>query len=128
MSHFSRLKTRMVVREYILAALEDLGLKGECGDMEIRGFGGNRTAVEIRVRTKNPAYDIGFRRSGDSYEIVADWWGITETTEERFLREVVQRYAYHAARATLESQGGFSLVKERVDAEGGIHLVLRRMA
>jgi hypothetical protein len=84
--------------------------------------------VEIRVRTKNPAYDIGFRRSGDSYEIVADWWGITETTQERFMQKVVQRYAYHAARATLESRSGFSLVKEEVDADGRIRLVLRRMA
>jgi hypothetical protein len=117
----------MVVAEYITAALDDLGFEWDRGNLQVRGFGGSRTPVEIRVHTKNPAYDIGFRRSGDAYEIVADWWGITETSEDRFMKDVVQRYAYHAARAALEAQGGFSLVSEQVDGEGHIHLVLRRM-
>jgi hypothetical protein len=126
MSHFSTVKTRMVRREFLEAALKDLGYVPEVGTSQIRGFGGNRTAVEIRVRTKNPAYDIGFRRAGDAYEIVADWWGITETTQDRFFRDLAQRYAYRAVRAELEIRGQFSVASETVDAEGRIHVVLRR--
>jgi hypothetical protein len=128
MSHFSRLKTAMVRRDLVLAALKDMGYVGEVGTFEIRGFGGNRTTVEIRVRTRSPGHDIGLRRAGDAYEIVADWWGTPETTQERFFQRLVQRYAYHAVRATLESSGQFSLASETVDAEGKIHLVLRRAA
>lgn len=127
MSHFSRLATRMVAREFITAALEDLGYEFEVGNLHIRGFGGRRTPVDIRIRTKNPGHDIGFRRVGDTYEIVADWWGIGEISEERFAAAVTQRYAYRAARDALERDQDFSLVSETVDDEGRIHLVLRRM-
>ena len=128
MSHFSRLKTRFVRKEFLQAALKDLGYVAECGNLPIRGFGANRAMVEMRVRTKNPAFDIGFRRAGDAYEIVADWWGITETTQERFAAELAQRYAYHAVRATLETQSNFAVVSESVGGDGRIHVVLRRMA
>jgi len=127
MSHFSRIRTQMVSREFLLGALEDLGYEYACGKLEVRGFGGNRTEVEIRVRTKSPSYDIGFRRVGDRYEVVADWWGINDTTEKEFVERVVQRYVYRAARATLEREQGFSVVEEKVDDVGRIHLLLRRM-
>ena len=117
----------MVNREFLLGALEDLGYEYACGRLEVRGFGGNRTEVEIRVRTKNPSYDIGLRRVGGHYEVVADWWGINETSEKEFVGRLVQRYVYRAARAALERDQGFSMVEEKVDDEGRIHLLLRRM-
>ena len=117
----------MVSEEFLIQALRDLGYEYEVGDSEIRGFGSSRTVVDIRVRTKSPGYDIGFRKSGRTYEVVADWWGINDIRQEKFMREVTQRYAYHAARATVEAVQDFSLVTEEVDEEGRIHLVLRRM-
>jgi hypothetical protein len=127
MSHFSRVKSRMVEERFLTAALEDLGYEWERGDLQVQDFGGNRTAVGIRVRTKHPRYDIGFRKAGDAYEIVADWWGVGDIDKDRFRDALYQRYAYHAARATLEAEQGFSVVTETVDAEGRIRLVLRRM-
>jgi len=116
----------MVEKSYLMQALADLGYTCEEGHVEIRGFGGNRTRVEIRVTTKNPGYDIGFRDAGNVYEIVADWWGIRDTNREQCLQQVLQRYAYHAARAKLEEQG-FTLVSEEVQDGERVHLVLRRM-
>lgn len=127
MSHFTRLETRMVDKEYLISALRELGYKVEEGNLEIRGYGGQKTSVEIKVATPQPGYDIGFRKAGDSYECVADWWGVKGTSQEKFLREVTQRYAYRAARAKLEEQG-FSLVEEEKQPDGRIRLVLRRMA
>jgi hypothetical protein len=57
---------------------------------------------------------------------VADWWGIRDIKQERFLQQVMQRYACHAARARLEEQG-FALVSEEMQQGKRIHLVLRRM-
>jgi len=116
----------MVEKSYLIQALADLGYTCEEGHVEIRGFGGNRTRVEMKVTTKNPGYDIGFRNAGNAYEIVADWWGIRDTNREQFLQQVLQRYAYHAARAKLEEQG-FTLVNEEVQDGERVHLVLRRM-
>ena len=57
--------------------------------------------------------------------MVADWWGIKDINQNKFLQQVSQRYAYHAAKAKLEEQG-FSLVSEETQEGERIHLVLRR--
>jgi len=127
MSHFSRIKTRIIEKELLISALSDLGYSPEEGELEVRGFGGNRTPVEILLKGKKFGYDIGFKKNGESYEIIADWFGVIGVKQKDFVDQVNQRYAYHAARVKLEQQG-FALVGEEVQADGKIHLVLRRMA
>ena len=124
MSHFTRVRTQIVEKEYLMQALEDLGYAYEEGDVKIRGFGLQRQQVDIKVKTRG--YDVGFRKAGASYEIVADWWGVQGTSRKKFVQQVTQRYAYHAARAKLEERG-FTLASEDVQEDGRIHLVLRRM-
>ncbi|MBN1954050.1 MAG: DUF1257 domain-containing protein [Anaerolineae bacterium] len=126
MSHFSRIRTQMVEKEYLKRALEDLGYTVEEGAVAARGYGGRRAQVEMRISPRR-GYDIGFRRSGGAYEIVADWWGVRGVNRKKLLQQLTQRYAYHAARAKLEEQG-FALVSEEVEQGDRIHLVLRRMA
>ena len=127
MSHFTRLKTQMVELEYILRALTDLGYEHEVGRQEVRGHGGARTAVEVRVRTSWRGCDIGFRRAGETYDIVADWYGVKGVSRKDFTRQVTRRYAYHAAREKLQAQG-FEVVEEQEEKGGRVHLLLRRMA
>ncbi|MBI3946290.1 MAG: DUF1257 domain-containing protein [Armatimonadetes bacterium] len=127
MSHFTRIKTQMVEKEPLMRALRDLGYAPEEGAVTVRGWGGRRAGVEIRVPTGRLGYDIGFRKVGGAYECVADWWGVRGIRQDRFLQQVTQRYAYHAAREKLEAQG-FTLAAEETTADGRIHLVLRRMA
>ena len=127
MSHFTSVKTEMVEKRFLLKALRDLGYSFEEGQVEIRGFRGSQTPVEIKVPTPQSDYEIGFKKSHGAYEIVADWWGIKAIQQEDFQRQLLQRYAYHAARAKLEAQG-FDLVQETVEKDGQIRLVLRRMA
>ena len=130
MSHFTRIQTQMVDRAYLVHALEDLGLAFEEGAQAVRGYGGQRTNVELRVPTRSPGYDIGFRKApragGEAaYEIVADWWGIRDVNRDSLVQRLTQRYAYHAARDQLEAQG-FTLVSEERQADGQVHLLLRR--
>lgn len=129
MSHFTRLRTKLVERRFLLAALDDLGLAHEEGDLSVRGLGGATTRAEIRAPTSDPRFDIGFVASGDGggYEIVADWWGVKDWTQDDLVASLTRRYAYHAARESLEREG-FGLVTEEQQADGRIHLVLRRMA
>ncbi|MGI0482063.1 DUF1257 domain-containing protein [Geminocystis sp. CENA526] len=127
MSHFTRLKTKIVEKEYLKQALIDLGYKYQEGNVQVNGYSGNRTNAELKIFTSNPNYDIGFQKQGDNYEIVADWWGIRDIQQAQFVKTLNQKYAYHATKAKLEEQG-FSLVSEEVEEGNQIHLVLRRMA
>lgn len=126
MSHFTRLKTKLVEREHLTAALTDLGYRYQEGEVEIRGYGGNRARVEIKVPTSNAGYDIGFARGTDGYELVADWWGIHDINRDELLASLTGRYAYHATRATLAREG-FALASEQTHEDGRVHLLLRRM-
>ena len=126
MSHFTQIKTKMVEKEFIIESLKAAGYNCEVGKLEIRGYGGSRLLVEIKVPTKNAGYDIGFRISGDSYELVADWYGIKDINQQQLVQQLTQGYAYHASKAKLEEQG-FSLVNEQREKDGQIRLVLRRI-
>lgn len=127
MSHFTTLKTRIVSKEHLNQALHDLQLHFEEGEMEIRGYQGIRTTVEIRIPTSNPDYQIGFRKQGDTYEMVADWYGIEDVDRQDFLKQIIQRYAYRVAKEQLEKQD-FTVVEEEVQADNTIHITVRRMA
>ena len=125
MSHFTRIQTKITTKSHLLTALQDLGFQFEEGQQSVQGFSGQKSPVDIRVVLPN-SYDIGFRKSGNSYEAVADWSGVKGINPEDFIRQLTQRYAYHATREKLALQG-FSLVEEQVDETGQIRLLLRRM-
>jgi hypothetical protein len=125
MSHISRIKTKIVERELLLKALADLGYPVEEGELKVNGFNVAGMPVEIKIPLRF-SYPIGFQRSGETYEIVADWWGVRGIKQQEFVNQVMQRYAYHATRARLEEQG-FDLIEE-IQEKGEIRLVLRRMA
>ena len=124
MSHISRIKTRMEVKEYLLKAIEDMGYKYEEGNLPLSGFV-DHVYVDVKIPMRL-SFDIGFRSTSKGYEIIADWWGVRGIKRKEFTDKLMQRYAYHAAKAKLEEQG-FSLVSEENQADGQIRLVLRRM-
>ncbi len=126
MSHISRIKTKMVDKAFLLSALFDLGYTFEEGDYKIKAFGGDEVKVEIKVKLKM-SNDIGLRKAGDHYEVVADWWGVRSIKKDVFVNQLLQRYAYHATKARLEEQG-FTMVEEETQEKGQIRMVLRRMA
>lgn len=126
MSHFTRVRTKLVERRFVLAALDDLGLAYEVGDVSVRGLGGATVKAEIRVPTPDPRFDIGLVQEDGAYHLVADWFGVKDWTQDSLVAGLTRRYAYHAARETLEREG-FGLVTEEVAEDGRVHLVLRRM-
>lgn len=126
MSHFTRMKTQIVKKEYLVKALSDLNFKVQEGDVRIRGYGGQQTVVEVMAPTGNPGYDIGFCKNGDTYELVADWYGIKDIQPQQLLNQVQQRYAYHAVMERMAQQG-FEVVEEEESREDRtIHLTVRR--
>ena len=127
MSHFTRVKTKMVEADYITQALSDLGYEWEAGEVRVRGFAGAQRKADIRVKMGLLSAEIGFVQSADGYDLVADWSIVRGVNQERFTNQVMQRYAYHAACAQLQQQG-FSLVNEETQADGQVRLTLRRIS
>lgn len=127
MSHFTTIKTRLTEKEPLLQALRDLGYAPVEGPIEIRGYEDGRRRVEIKISSPNPDYDIGFHKADGFYECVADWFGLRDFDQTKFLEDLIRRYAYHAARAKLEEQG-FTLAAEETTKDGRVHMVLRRIA
>ena len=126
MSHFSRIQTQIIEKDFALMAIKDLGFSYEEGEQEVKAFGGQKAAVDIRIKLPL-SYDIGLRKKGDTYEIVADWFGVRGINQKDFTQRLMQRYAYHAARTKLEQQG-FNMIEEKVEETGQIRIILRRMA
>jgi hypothetical protein len=127
MSHFTTIKTKIVEREHLLKALQDLGYKFEVGDLSVRGDMLNSTPVEVRVSPGWLSHAIGFRKRGETYDCVADWSGVRGVKRDAFFQQLNQRYAYHATRAKLEAQG-FAIAEEKQEENGRVHLVLRRVS
>ncbi|MCP4398204.1 MAG: DUF1257 domain-containing protein [bacterium] len=128
MSHLSRIKTRMVEREYLLKALEEAGYRYETGsNLSVKSYDGEKVNVDVKISGKLFSSAIGFQKKEKGYECVADWWGVRGISQKDFLQKITQRYAYHAALTKLEAQG-FSLVSEDLEEGNRIHLKLRRVA
>jgi len=126
MSHFTTVKTRIVSKEHLKKALDDLQMDYQEGQVSVRGYNGQTTGVEIKVPTNNQGYDMGFRKHGDTYELVADWYGIRDINQASFLQQLNQRYAYNVAKDQLESQD-FTIVEETIEQDQTIHISVRRM-
>lgn len=125
MSHFSTIKTKLSDKNYLLQALRELGCRPEEGPVPVRGYGGSRSMVDIRIASKASGYDVGFRKEGPHYVCVADWFGVRGIEQQPFLQKLTQRYASIAVKDELAEQG-FSVAEEK-QVDGHIHLVMRRL-
>jgi hypothetical protein len=130
MSHYSRVKTTFHNREALIACLTELGYKVET-DTVIRGHHGEH-AVEIAAIKKN-GFGIGFVKGQDSsYDMVADWWGVSGTNEQKILEELSRQSGSiqkeYARRMVLEqtAREGYELVSETNEEDGSVRILVRR--
>lgn len=125
MSHFVTIRTELREREALLEALRDLGLAFEEGkDLPVRGDQRREERAEIVVHAA-PGADVGFRRTGEAYEAVADWYRLEQQTGMKrpaFLARLSQRYGYHIVLAQAKDQN--LIVEEEVLPDGEIILTL----
>jgi hypothetical protein len=106
------------------AALNDLGYRCQRGPVQIEGFGGQRTTVDLAIQPEQ-GYALGFRRAGECYELVADWFGVRGVSREGFLAQTTQRYAYHTVLREATKQK-FTVRSEETMPDGTIRLVVQR--
>lgn len=125
MSHFSQIKTQIRDLTSLQTALTDLGISWKSGPQPVRGYRGQTCTAEVVIEQDN-GYDVGFTRTQDQYELVADlqYWQ-QPLSVEGFLKQVTQRYAYHTVLKETVNQG-FQLTEQQQQQDGSIRLVLQR--
>ncbi|PIY50518.1 MAG: hypothetical protein COZ06_08925 [Armatimonadetes bacterium CG_4_10_14_3_um_filter_66_18] len=123
MSHFTTIRTELRDKEALKKALADLGYAVREGALHARGYGGQTTPVELLVPQEG-GYDFGFRKAGDVYELVADFWGL-KLDQQRFVPQLTQRYAFHTIVDTTAQQG-WNVAQQEQQQDGTIRVVVQR--
>ena len=131
MSHFTKCALKMTNLAALKKALADLQYKfteAQQGQtVAVRGYRGDKLQAAISIDMGR--YDIGIvAGENDTYEVVADWWGVETTkgvSEEEFQNQVAQRYQYHNVKQACEEKG-YSLEEEVNEEDGSIRLVVRK--
>ncbi|MDZ8032988.1 DUF1257 domain-containing protein [Nostoc sp. DedSLP04] len=122
MSHFTTIKVQIKHGEILHQVLQELNYQVEC-NTNVRGYRGDTTQAEYVIRQNN-GYDLGFRRSGENYEIVADFWG-AKIYQQQLVNSISQKYAHKTLMATVQEQG-FNVEDEEVLEDGTVRVVVGR--
>lgn len=122
MSHFTTIKVQIKNSDTLFQVLQELGYQVEC-NTNVRGYQGNTTQAEYVIRQKN-GYDLGFRRSGENYEIIADFWG-AKINQKEFVNSITQKYAHKTLMAIIQEQG-LDVEEEEVLEDGTVRVVVGR--
>jgi hypothetical protein len=134
MSHFTIMNTKINDVPMLVKALADKGHKNvEIHEeaVHLYGFQGDQRpeTAEIVIRRQHlgsASNDLGFKRqpNGNFQAIVSSY--DRGRYNEKWLGELMQRYAYHVTRVRLVEQG-FDLIEEKTTQDGRIQLVGRRV-
>ena len=120
MSHFTTIKIQIKNGEILQEVLQELDYQIEC-NTTVRGYRGNTTQAEYVIRQNN-GYDLGFRRSGEIYEIVSDFWG-AKINQREFVNSISQKYAHKTLMNSVHEQG-FDIEEEEVLEDGTVRVVV----
>lgn len=120
MSHFTSINVQIKNGDVLHQTLKELGYSVESNTF-VRGYQGNQTQAEYVLRQEN-GYDLGFRRRGEAYEIVADFWG-AKIDRNAFVNKVNQKYAYNTLMTSVQEQG-FNVEEEENLSDGTIRVVV----
>jgi hypothetical protein len=122
MSHFTTIKVQIKQGEVLLDVLQELGYQVE-QNTQVRGYMGDTINAEYVIKQAN-GYDLGFRKNGEGYELVADFWG-AKINQQEFINNISQKYAHKTLMETIQTEG-FNVEEEEVLADGTVRVIVGR--
>ncbi|MBN2332197.1 MAG: DUF1257 domain-containing protein [Deltaproteobacteria bacterium] len=123
MSHFTKVETKITELLFLKKAIADMDLAYQEGDLKAKGWLWKKAKADLLIPTKS-GYDIGFKFNGSSYDVVADWDSINDVSQDTFINELNQRYAYNVVSDTMAQQG-FTIAEEKTE-DGTIKMTMRK--
>ena len=122
MSHFTTIQVQIKDGDILYETLQELGYQVE-RNSNIRGYLWKRTRADFVIRQQN-GFDLGFRKNGDTYELVSDFWG-AQIDQKAFLEPILQTYAHKNLIASARKQG-YAIEAQETLEDGTIRLVVGR--
>lgn len=122
MSHFTTIQIQIKDGDILYETLQELGYQVE-RNSNIRGYLWKRTRADFVIRQPN-GFDLGFRKNGDNYELVSDFWG-AQIDQKAFLEPILQTYAHKNLIAAARKQG-YAIEAQETLEDGTIRLVVGR--
>lgn len=122
MSHFTTIQVQIKDGDVLAQTLAELGYAVE-QNAQVRGYSGSTTFADFVIRQDN-GYDLGFRKTGEFYELIADFWG-TKINQREFLNAISQRYAHTLLLKTV-ARDGFNVEAQETLADGTLRVVVGR--
>jgi hypothetical protein len=122
MSHFTTIQIQIKDGDILYETLQELGYQVE-RNSNIRGYLWKRTRADFVIRQPN-GFDLGFRKNGDNYELVSDFWG-AQIDQKAFLEPILQTYAHKNLIASARKQG-YAIEAQETLEDGTIRLVVGR--
>lgn len=122
MSHFTTIQVQIKDGDVLAQTLAELGYS-VAQNAPVRGYAGSTTIADYVIQQDN-GYDLGFRKNGEFYELVADFWG-TKINQREFLNTISQRYA-HTLLLKTAARDGFNIEAQETLADGTIRVVVGR--
>jgi hypothetical protein len=122
MSHITKVKTQLKDNLVLKSVLKNLGYVIEEGGFLIHG----RESVKVEFTASRKDLSIGFNRTDqdNDYEVFADWH---RATKQKLLGEIFQGYSREKI-IKMARLRGYSVIQNRVDQNGRIEMVLRKVA
>ena len=135
MSHFSKIKTRITNKKYLVEALKKMNYE-ILNQTKCRGYNGNTIDADIVIKVPETDYNIAFVKNNKNYDLVADWYGIKNVDSSKIVTEIEtnitiienkinQQYAYNNTIEKLKDKG-FS-IDEEITENGEIRIKLSRI-
>lgn len=122
MSHFTTIKIQIKDGPILAESLRELGYEVLL-NTQVRGYHGQKTGAEYVIRQGN-GYDLGFRRNGETYELVADFWG-AKIDQQAFVNAVNQKYAHKLLMRSV-AERGFDVEAEETLEDGTVRVLVGR--
>lgn len=135
MSHFTSIKTQIKNRDALVTALNDIGFKNiELHEtaQHLYGYQGDvrEQTAEVIIRRQyigSSSNDIGFKQQADGqYEAIISEYDRHQYNQQ-WMNKLMQRYGYHALKATAHEQG-FTIEQDEVMQDGTVKVVVARWA
>ena len=122
MSHFTTIAVEIKNGDLLQQTLKELGYPVHENTV-VRGYLGNEIKADYVIPMPN-GYDLGFRKMGDRYELIADMWGVAMDIPA-FVAEVHQQYAAKSVVQSASNQG-FVIEQKEILEDGTIRIVVGR--